>query len=145
MSKKTGKFIANIAKDIINENIHGYGTKNIYQKNVDDKIKDFNESSVYTEEERLAMKNVSEKIFKKHLKTFSSLDDMFHPAHYGGDETYEVIKIIEAWNLNFHLGNVVKYIFRAGIKNSNKEIKDLKKAAWYLNRYIELKEKKSET
>lgn len=58
-----------------------------------------------------------------------------HPAHYGGaDNPYEVIKVIEAWGLNFHLGNTVKYIGRAGQKGAL--IEDLKKAAWYLNRHI---------
>ena len=41
-----------------------------------------------------------------------------HPPHYGGDTTYEAIKVIEAWGLDFHLGNVVKYISRAGKKGS---------------------------
>jgi hypothetical protein len=59
-----------------------------------------------------------------------------HPSHYGGDNTYEAIKVIEAWNLNFHLGNVVKYLSRAGKKGSAKE--DLEKAKWYLERYIQL-------
>jgi len=59
-----------------------------------------------------------------------------HPKHYGGeDNTYEAIKVIEAWELDFHLGNVVKYISRAGKKGS--KIEDLKKAMWYLNRAIE--------
>ena len=36
-----------------------------------------------------------------------------HPSHYGGENNqYEAIKVIEAWNLGFHLGNVVKYISR---------------------------------
>lgn len=61
-----------------------------------------------------------------------------HPAHYGGvDDPYEAIKVIEAWNLGFHLGNTVKYISRAGLKDPDKEIEDLEKAAWYLNRKIE--------
>jgi hypothetical protein len=59
-----------------------------------------------------------------------------NPKHYGGDITYEAIKVIEAWKLNFHLGNVVKYISRAGKKDSNKTKEDLLKAQWYLNRYI---------
>lgn len=59
-----------------------------------------------------------------------------NPKHYGGDTTYEAIKVIEAWKLNFHLGNVVKYISRAGKKDSNKTKEDLLKAQWYLNRYI---------
>lgn len=59
-----------------------------------------------------------------------------HPPHYGGkDNTYEAIKVIEAWQLDFHLGNVVKYISRAGKKGAAK--KDLEKAMWYLNRAIE--------
>ena len=60
-----------------------------------------------------------------------------HPDHYGGeDNTYEAIKVIEAWDLNFHLGNVVKYISRAGKKSKN-SIEDLKKAEWYLSRYVQ--------
>lgn len=59
-----------------------------------------------------------------------------HPAHYGGaDNTYEAIKVIEAWELGFNLGNVIKYISRAGKKGS--KLEDLKKAMWYLNREIE--------
>lgn len=60
-----------------------------------------------------------------------------HPAHYGGDTTYEVIKVIEAWGLGFVLGNVVKYIARAGKKPGNSELQDLKKARDYINKRIE--------
>ena len=61
-----------------------------------------------------------------------------HPGHYGGsDNVYEAIKVIEAWDLGFHLGNTVKYISRAGKKETDKELQDLKKAAWYLQRRIE--------
>jgi hypothetical protein len=60
-----------------------------------------------------------------------------NPIHYGGaDNQYEVIKVIEAWELDFHLGNTVKYISRAGKKDTDKEIQDLKKALWYLERKI---------
>ena len=59
-----------------------------------------------------------------------------HPEHYGGDNTYEAIKVIEAWDLDFSLGNTIKYISRAGKKEKAKEIEDLKKALWYLNRKI---------
>ena len=59
-----------------------------------------------------------------------------NPKHYGGDTTYEAIKVIEAWELNFHLGNVVKYISRAGKKDLTKTKEDLLKAKWYLDRYI---------
>ena len=61
-----------------------------------------------------------------------------HPAHYGGeDNTYEAIKVIDAWNLDFCLGNVVKYISRAGKKGNNSAKQDLKKALWYLEHEIE--------
>lgn len=61
-------------------------------------------------------------------------DAVNHPPHYGGDTTYEAIKVIEAWGLDFHLGNAVKYICRAGKKGD--EIEDLKKAQFYLARRI---------
>lgn len=69
-------------------------------------------------------------------------DKVNHPSHYGGDQPYEVIKVLEAWELGprtttagFNLGNTIKYIARAGLKGDLLE--DLKKAAWYLNREIE--------
>lgn len=64
-----------------------------------------------------------------------------HPPHYGGDTVYEAIKVIEAWELDFCLGNTVKYISRAGKKDREKEIEDLKKAQWYLARRVEQLEK----
>jgi hypothetical protein len=61
-----------------------------------------------------------------------------HPAHYGGAENpYEAIKVIEAWGLDFCLGNAVKYIARAGKKSTETEVQDLEKARWYLDRRIE--------
>jgi hypothetical protein len=58
-----------------------------------------------------------------------------NPAHYGGaDNPYEAIKVIDAWDLNFNLGNTVKYIARCGKKDD--EIQELEKAAWYLNNEI---------
>lgn len=59
-----------------------------------------------------------------------------HPTHYGGeDNPYEAIKVIEAWELGFNLGNTVKYISRVGKKDST--VTDLKKARWYLDREIQ--------
>lgn len=58
-----------------------------------------------------------------------------HPLHYGGaNNPYEAIKVIEAWELGFCLGNTLKYIARADKKGSR--IDDLKKARWYLDREI---------
>ena len=61
-----------------------------------------------------------------------------HPQHYGGqDNPYEAIKVIDAWELGFSLGNTVKYISRAGKKGKDKELEDLRKALWYLQHHIE--------
>lgn len=61
-----------------------------------------------------------------------------HPAHYGGqDNVYEAIKVIEAWQLGFCLGNTIKYICRAGRKEGVDAVEDLEKAAWYLAREVE--------
>ena len=60
-----------------------------------------------------------------------------HPKHYGGKQSkHEAISVIEEWGLGFHLGNIVKYISRAGKKPNQDKISDLKKARWYLDRYI---------
>lgn len=62
-----------------------------------------------------------------------------HPDHYqfGKNNEYEAIKVIDAWNLGFALGNTVKYISRAGKKDPDKEIQDLEKALWYLQHHID--------
>jgi hypothetical protein len=66
-----------------------------------------------------------------------------HPNHYGGKSNpYEAIKVIDAWELGFSLGNTVKYISRAGKKDPNKELEDLKKAKWYLEHHIKTLENK---
>jgi hypothetical protein len=63
-----------------------------------------------------------------------------HPAHYNMG-SIEVIAAIESWRLNFHLGNVVKYVVRAEHKGNTLE--DLKKARWYLDREIKRRESTS--
>lgn len=63
-------------------------------------------------------------------------DIINHPSHYT-DGKIEVIDFIEEKQLNFHRGNAIKYIARAGKKNKETEIEDLKKADWYINREIQ--------
>lgn len=65
-------------------------------------------------------------------------DNINHPSHYT-DGKIEVIDFIEDKKLPYHLGNVIKYISRAGKKSPDTELEDLKKAEWYLNRYIKLR------
>ena len=77
------------------------------------------------------------------LEELSEEHDMVNsPPHY----TYgsiEVIDYIEDKKFCYHLGNAIKYISRAGKKGIgiDAEVEDLRKAVWYINRYIELKEK----
>ena len=75
---------------------------------------------------------------KKYKKDF---DDVKAPKHYT-DTKIEVIDYIEDKNLGFCLGNAIKYISRAGKKNSaamndkEKAIQDLQKSIWYIERRI---------
>lgn len=62
-------------------------------------------------------------------------DNVNHPSHYAEGRRYEPIDVIEDWELDFHLGNAVKYISRAGRKGDARE--DIEKAVWYLNRWLE--------
>lgn len=64
-------------------------------------------------------------------------DMVAHPPHYNSGNI-EVIEALEDWDLGFHLGNVVKYVARAGKKDPAKHIEDLEKAEWYLRRKIEV-------
>lgn len=99
-------------------------------------------SEVYSPEEVLivfangnagrAFTNTLELVERRIDPTGSAVD---HPNHYGGkDNPYECIKVIEAWGLGFNLGNLLKYVSRAGKKDSL--VEDLKKARWYLDREI---------
>jgi len=65
-------------------------------------------------------------------------DNVNHPSHYnqGG---IEAVDVINAYKLGFYEGNVVTYILRAKFKG--RELEDLKKAKWYLDYLIKLKEK----
>ena len=63
-----------------------------------------------------------------------------HPSHY--QQGIEPIEVIESWDLNFNLGNVIKYTLRAPYKENM--IQDLEKAKWYLEREI-IRLKKEET
>jgi len=61
------------------------------------------------------------------------MNDPVNPVHYKGDY---VMRIIEDFNLDFLSGTVVKYMLRAGNKETDSELQDLKKAKWYLERKI---------
>ena len=78
---------------------------------------------------------------EKTMEISKAYDPVQMPKHYAGSKI-ETIDYIEDKNLGFCLGNAIKYISRAGKKQSaemtqkQKEIEDLKKAIWYINRRI---------
>ncbi len=85
--------------------------------------------------------NMQDEIIKQTERELKEYDNVNRPAHYA-DSKIEVIDYIEDKKLGFCLGNAVKYISRAGKKKDNgrsvidKEIEDLQKAIWYINRRI---------
>lgn len=84
------------------------------------------------------VQTIAEKIVKaieeQEVKVTLKKEDVInHPSHYTRGNI-EVIDFIEDQQLPYHLGNVIKYIARAGHKGD--KLEDLKKARWYLDRYI---------
>jgi hypothetical protein len=71
----------------------------------------------------------------------TSNGDPINPAHYRAGNI-EVIDFIEDQRLQFHLANAVKYICRAGRKPGSPVTQDIRKAIWYLERYVKLLETK---
>lgn len=72
------------------------------------------------------------------MESNQRMDDPVNlPSHYTSG-SIEVIDFIEDQKLPYHLGSAMKYICRAGKKDPEKTVEDLQKAAWYINRYIDL-------
>lgn len=80
----------------------------------------------------VAVEPVAQTIEEHEVKAIKE-DVINHPSHYTRGKI-EVIDFIEDQQLPYHLGNVIKYIARAGHKGD--KLEDLKKARWYLDRYI---------
>jgi hypothetical protein len=91
-----------------------------------------------TKEQFISQLESDKTTYQEFPTTFSKDSDknVDHPNHYRPG-TYEAINVINAWELNFSLGNAVKYICRAGRKDPNKEIEDLKKAIFYIQSEID--------
>ena len=89
----------------------------------------------------MEIENMQDEIMKQTERELNEYDNVNRPAHYT-DSKIEVIDYIEHKKLGFCLGNAVKYISRAGKKKDSgrsvidKEIEDLQKAIWYINRRI---------
>ena len=69
-------------------------------------------------------------------------DVINHPSHY--TQGIECMDYIESHSLNYARGNIVKYVTRAGLKQTSKEVEDLEKARWYLDREIARVKKEKE-
>jgi hypothetical protein len=69
------------------------------------------------------------------------MSDVDHPAHYGGDSDYEVIKVLRAWDLDlakgFCWGSLIKYTARAG-KKADSAVQDRQKAEWYATELVSI-------
>lgn len=75
------------------------------------------------------------------VDTSNQNEKVNHPKHYGGDTTYECIKVLKAWlpeeqYKGFLRGNCLKYLCRVGQKDN--EVQELEKAKWYLERLIDI-------
>lgn len=67
---------------------------------------------------------------------FTKNDPVNHPSHYTSHPSgIECITITQ--HHNFCIGNMIKYLWRAGLKSSDTELQDCKKALWYLKKHIE--------
>ena len=98
-----------------------------YYKKIDEGM------SAFSKPLTTSQKAIARKLGLTHSQ-FLATDPVNSPPHYrtGGVET---IDFIEAKDLNYRLGNVIKYVSRAGRKNTD-PVQDLEKAAWYLQREI---------
>lgn len=92
---------------------------------------------------------MTEMVIEETAKAVSQYDSVNNPSHYTQGRKIQPIDVIEDWNLGFSAGNALKYISRAGRKaadqvsqtDAEKQIEDIEKAIWYLERRVkELKE-----
>lgn len=111
-------------------------------------MKDYKESAVENSQDwgtvnRAEWSKAIELVNKDTIETVETKEAVDHPSHYNSGQ-YEVIDVIDDWQLNFELGNAVKYIARAGKKDESKTIEDLEKAIWYIQREIKNAKKREE-
>lgn len=85
------------------------------------------------EEDLKFLAEVQNQLLKERAKREN--DVIEHPAHY--TQGIECMDYIESHKLNYARGNIIKYVTRAGLKDASKEVEDLEKARWYLDREIE--------
>ncbi|OAV09287.1 hypothetical protein AO377_1204 [Moraxella catarrhalis] len=77
-----------------------------------------------------------QQMFESLKKKEAAQDPVNHPSHYTSDPSgIECIQITR--HRNFNIGNAIKYLWRAGLKDGNSDIQDLQKAVWYIQDEIE--------
>ena len=132
-------YMYNDPKDI------AYRRWNIYISDVDNSIIDEGGSAHYW----YNVAEIKEHFVRVNFPTIikNSSNRVEHPSHYTWLKDLCGIEVIDITrHMNFNLGNVIKYILRAGHKSeegysdTEKAIEDLKKAQWYLNDEIQMKE-----
>jgi len=99
----------------------------------DDYVKEYYKTNLHT-------KDVLDNLINEALIYYNNLEEGIskNTNYYGGENNpYEAIKVITAHDLGFCLGNVLKYVLRAGKKNKDTEIQDLEKAKNYIDYRIE--------
>lgn len=124
---------ANIV-DTINSTISGYGHDYVI---IADRINEL-ESKI----EKLSPVEPTPIYYDNELKYFTIPgcvkgeihDSVNHPLHYT-DGKYETIEFIEEYGMLTHIGNAIKYTSRAGKKDEDAYVEDLKKGLWYLHRH----------
>lgn len=90
---------------------------------------------LFSDRELFLVEGSSANSYKPAKKTSTQDDVISHPSHY--TQGIECMDYIESHKLNYARGNVIKYVTRAGLKDASKEVEDLEKARWYLDREIE--------
>ncbi len=93
-----------------------------------------NESEDSETTEQIIDQNLKELLELSGLEGIARREAINHPPHYN-QGSIEVIDAIEDWDLDFHAGNVIKYVAR--YRHKGNPVQDLKKARFYLDRLIE--------
>lgn len=123
-------------------NFDEYGDRTIIRVNIDDDTLSYEIDSLFHDTPIIEVSDLMDTVdhdtlMQKVMERNNKPELVNHPDHYQGKK-FEVIDIIEDYELNFTLGSAVKYILRAG-KKDDKDT-DLKKAIWMLERELEEEE-----
>ena len=107
--------------------------------NIDEVLADFENEFVMTIDSLASKNDTEHKAINQQLAELGgggivANEDKINPTYYKGTAMADYVAV---FNLNFDLGNVVKYVSRAGKKQGEKALEDLKKAQWYLNHAID--------